>query len=116
MKTEKEKKAYIKEQRSILEETKNNLMEKLTELEVKLTILDNLEKPYVAVVQSYSGGGQMAFKTLEKAEAKLEEYKNKTRFKNGLNYGVYLYEHLEDGNKKLLKVIPLQSKFRFPKL
>lgn len=115
MKTEKEKKAYIKEQRNILEETKNTLMEQLNEVEAKLTLLNNLEKPYVAVVQSYSGGGQMAFKTLEKAEKKLEEYTSKDKFKNGLNYGTYLYKHLEDGTKKLLKVIPLQSEFRFPK-
>lgn len=107
----------IKAERADLLDLKENLTRKLTDVEKRLTVLDNLEKPYVACVQSYSGGGKAAFKTLEQAEKKLEEYRGKKYFRNGLNYGVYLYKHLEDGSKEMLKVIPLQEHhFREPDL
>ena len=41
---------------------------------------------------------------------KLEEYASKKYFKNGLNYGVYLFKWNEDGSKELLEIIPLGNK------
>lgn len=71
---------------------------------------NNLEKPYVAAISSYSGGGKMQFKTEEQARKKLKEYAGKTYFKNGLSYGVYLYRHNPDGTKTLLESKPMGTK------
>lgn len=107
----------LKEERALLLAKKEELQALIADVDKKLTYLDNMEKPYVACVQSYSGGGSASFKTLAQAEKKLEEYHDKKYFRNGLNYGVYLYKHLEDGSKKMLKVIPLQKgHFREPNL
>ena len=109
--------SQLKEKRALLVAKKEELQALIVDVDKKLTYLDNMEKPYVACVQSYSGGGRAAFKTLAQAEKKLEEYRGKTYFRNGLNYGVYLYKYLEDGSKKMLKVIPLQKDhFREPYL
>lgn len=75
---------------------------------------DKLLKPYVAEVKSYSGGGEMAFATLEKAEAKYREYMGKKKFRNGLNYGVLLYKWVvKDGEivKELLDCEELSRDF-----
>lgn len=111
---DKEMKKYIKTERTRLTEEEGKLTKRLEDIQKQLNVLDNLEKPYVAVVQSYSGGGRMAFKTLEQAEKKLEEYRGKTYFKNGLNYGVFLYKHNEDGTKEMIKEIKLQPGYRTP--
>ena len=79
----------------------------LEEIDQKLRIIKNLEKPYVANVSAYSGHYDMQFKTEEQARKKLNEYKGKLYFKNGLNYGVYLYKWNEDGTKTLLESIPV---------
>lgn len=78
--------------------------------------LKRLLKPYVAAVSSYSGGGEMAFDTLNKAESKYLEYRSKTYFRNGLNYGVYLYQWYLEGQKisrRLIKVERLNNPFSF---
>lgn len=107
----------LKEERALLLAKKEELQALIADVDKKLTYLDNMEKPYVACVQSYSGGGSAAFKTLAQAEKKLEEYRGKKYFRNGLNYGVYLYKYLEDGSKEMLQVIPLQKgHFREPNL
>lgn len=83
-------------------------------VEVQLRDCDKLLKPYVAEVQSYSGGGEMAFAKLEKAEAKYREYRGKTYFRNGLNYGVLLYQWVvKDGEivKELLDCEELSHSF-----
>lgn len=78
--------------------------------------LKRLLKPYVAAVSSYSGGGEMAFDNLDKAENKYCEYRSKMYFRNGLNYGVYLYQwYLEDHkiSRRLIKVERLNNPFSF---
>ena len=107
----------LKEERALLAAKKEELQALIADVDKKLTYLDNMEKPYVACVQSYGGGGSSSFKTLAEAEKRLEQYEDKQYYRNGLNYGVYLYKHLEDGSKKMLKVIPLQKgHFREPNL
>lgn len=109
--------SQLKEKRALLVAKKEELQALIAEVDKELTYLDNMEKPYVACVQSYGGGGGSSFKTLAEAEKRLEQYQEKKYYRNGLNYGVYLYKHLEDGSKKMLKVIPLQKgHFREPDL
>lgn len=92
------------------------LEEELVEIEKQLVWINNLEKPYVANVSAYSGHASMQFKTEEKARKKLEEYAGKQYFRNGLNYGVYLYKWNEDGTKTLLESIPVGRKDFKPNL
>lgn len=109
--------SQLKEKRALLVAKKEELQRLIADIDKELTYLDNMEKPYVACIQSYGGGGSSAFKTLAEAEKRLEEYEDKKYYRNGLNYGVYLYKYLEDGSKKMLKVIPIQKgHFREPDL
>ncbi|MES9681767.1 hypothetical protein ABWK22_02380 [Gottfriedia acidiceleris] len=85
---------------------KSELENEIIDINKQLTIINNLEKPFVANVSAYSGHYSMQFKTEEKARKKLMEYASKQYFKNGLNHGVYLYKWNEDGTKTLLEVIP----------
>ncbi|KON87417.1 hypothetical protein AF332_11660 [Sporosarcina globispora] len=85
-------------------------------IEKQLRVMTNLEKPYVANVSAYSGHYSMQYKTEAQARKKLNEYAAKTYFKNGLNYGVYLYKWNEDGSKTLLESIPLGRKNFEPSL
>ena len=107
-------KLYIKEERERLLEEQEDLYVKLAKVDYQLEILGKMEKPYVACVQSYSGGGSMQFDTYEKALAKMEEYKGKEMFRNGLNYGVYLYKHKLNGEREMLMEIPLNSYYKTP--
>lgn len=94
----------------------NELIEMANKQEEIISDLKKLLKPYVAAVSSYSGGGEMAFATLDKAENKYREYRSKTYFRNGLNYGVYLYQwYLEDHkiSRRLIKVERLNNPFSF---
>lgn len=89
---------------------KNELLDEIEEIDYKLYLLNNLEKPYVVELSSYSGGSKAQFKTEEKARKKLAEYKGKKYFRNGLTYGVYMYKWNEDGTKTLLEEIPMGRK------
>jgi hypothetical protein len=91
-------------------EMRDNLRKELNDIEDLIIVMENLQKPYVANVYAYSGHYSMQFETEEKARKKLQEYAGKTRFKNGLNYGVYLYKWEEDGTRTLLEVIPKGQK------
>lgn len=82
---------------------KEELKQSLADIEILLNLIDNLEKPYVANVSAYSGHYSTQFKTEEQAKKKLEEYASKRYFRNGLNYGVYLYKWNEDGTKTLIE-------------
>lgn len=86
---------------------KATLEEELKRINQQLVIAENLEKPFVANVSAYSGHYSTQFKTEEQGRKKLKEYAGKTYFKNGLNYGVYLYKWNEDGTKTLLESIPM---------
>jgi hypothetical protein len=88
-------------------ERKEQLEEEIYQIDQQLYILTNLEKPYVANVSAYSGHYSMQYKTEFQARKKLNEYASKQYFKNGLNYGVYLYKWNEDGSKTLLESIPM---------
>lgn len=88
-----------------------NLEKELETVNKQLSHIDNLENPYVANVVGYSGQFSTKFKTEEKARKKLKEYASKPYFRNGLNYGVYLYKYREDGTKEVLEAIPLQRQF-----
>ena len=93
--------------KEILLARKSEIENELAEIDRKLTVIANLEKPYVANVSAYSGQYSMQFKTEAQARKKLKEYEGKKYFKNGLNYGVYLYKWNEDGTKDLLESIPV---------
>ncbi|WP_270813899.1 hypothetical protein [Exiguobacterium sp. CinTr1] len=66
----------------------------LIEKESLVEEINKLLKPFVAVVYSYSGGGCMAFSSLDAATKKYHEYRSKKYFRNGLNYGVFLFEYV----------------------
>lgn len=100
-----DKKALL-ERKEKFEQRKKELLESLSYVEDQLILINNLEKPYVANVSAYSGHYSMQFNSEEKARKKLKEYAGKQYFKNGLNYGVYLYKWNEDGSKTLLESIP----------
>lgn len=100
----------LKLKKAELEKQKASLEEQIHEVNKEITRLINLEKPYVANVSAYSGHYSMQFKTEAQARKKLDEYASKVYFKNGLNYGVYLYKHEEDGTKTLLETIPMGRK------
>ncbi|MCY7948034.1 hypothetical protein P8891_06175 [Bacillus atrophaeus] len=93
--------------RDELLEKRKKLLEEVKEIDNQLKVIENMEKPYVANVSAYSGHYSMQFKTEEKARKKLKEYESKSYFKNGLNYGVYLYKWNEDGTRDLLESIPV---------
>ncbi|MEK4427677.1 hypothetical protein MHB54_00305 [Paenibacillus sp. FSL M7-0802] len=93
---------------------KKELQQKIIEIDKKLTAIENLEKPYVANVCAYSGHYSMKFETEAKARKKLDEYFSKQYFKNGLNYGVYLYKYSEDGKPTLMDVKPKGQPDFFP--
>lgn len=86
---------------------RTNLENELKDIERELEIINNMQKPYVANVSAYSGHYDMQFETEEKARKKLEEYAGKLYFRNGLNYGVYLYKWNEDGTKTLIEERPI---------
>lgn len=96
--------------RAELEKQRESLEQQIHEINKEITRLTNLEKPYVANVSAYSGHYSMQFKTEEQARKKLDEYATKIYFKNGLNYGVYLYKWNEDETKTLLETIPMGRK------
>lgn len=90
-------------------ESKTDLLRKkaehekeLEKIEEQLFHINNMEKPFVANVVAYSGHYSMQFKTEDQARKKYQEYKGKKYFKNGLNYGVYLYQYNPDGTKTLM--------------
>jgi hypothetical protein len=93
---------------------KAELEKEIEEIEYKLEVMINMEKPYVANVSAYSGHYSMQFKTVEKAIEKLNEYASKQYFKNGLNYGVYLYKWNEDGSKTLIDYKSVGRKDFYP--
>lgn len=95
---------------------KIELEQELKNINKQLIQVENLEKPFVANVSAYSGHYSTQFKTEEQARKKLNEYKSKQYFKNGLNYGVYLYKWNTDQTKELLEVIPLGRKDFKPNL
>ncbi|MCY8958260.1 hypothetical protein [Bacillus atrophaeus] len=97
----------LKEKREELEKKKRVLEHKLEDVESEITLINNMQKPYVANVLAYSGHYSMQFEKEEKAKKKLYEYASKRYFKNGLNHGVYLYKWNEDGSKTLLESIPI---------
>ncbi|MCY8513729.1 hypothetical protein [Bacillus atrophaeus] len=97
----------LKEKREELEKEKRVLEQKLEDVESEITLINNMQKPYVANVLAYSGHYSMQFEKEEKAKKKLYEYASKRYFKNGLNHGVYLYKWNEDGSKTLLESIPI---------
>lgn len=89
---------------------KTALEEELETINQQLVLIENLEKPFVANVSAYSGHYSSQFKTEAQARKKLNEYAGKNYFRNGLNYGVYLYKWNEDGTKTLLESIPVGKK------
>mgnify|MGYP003499827159 CR=1 FL=1 len=91
-------------------EAREELLLELAEIENQLLFLKNMEKPYVACINSHHGNFSAQFKKEEQARKKLAEYKNKKYYKNGLNYGVYLFKWNEDGTKEIIEVIPLAGK------
>lgn len=95
---------------------RDNLKQELIDVENEITLINNLQKPYVANVSAYSGHYSLQFDTEDKARKKLKEYEGKQYFKNGLNYGVYLYKWNEDGTKTLLESIPMGRKDFKPNL
>lgn len=103
-------KERLKVRRIELEKERDLLEIKLRDNASQLAFITNLEKPFVANVSAYSGHYSMQFNTEQKARKKLNEYASKQYFKNGLNYGVYLYKWNEDGSKTLIESIPLGRK------
>lgn len=93
----------------LLLKRREELEEEIVEIDKKLVRINNLEKPFVANVSAYSGNYSRQFKTEEQARNKLKEYAGKKYFKNGLNYGVYLFRWNEDGTRTLLEVISMPT-------
>ncbi|AGR46617.1 hypothetical protein vBBak6_064 [Bacillus phage v_B-Bak6] len=108
------KKKEIRLHRQILLAERQKIENELHRVDGKLLLLDRLEKPYVAEVSSYSGGGSMSFATEAAARNKMIEYYNKKYYRNGLNYGVYMYKWNEDGSQTLLEVKPKATKDFYP--
>ncbi|MGX1195797.1 hypothetical protein [Metabacillus sp. SLBN-84] len=101
--------------------TKNQLIDKAERLRQELNKtkeeirrVEDLERPYVAAISSYSGGGESRFETEELARKKFTDYCMKDYYKNGLTYGVFLYKLNEDGTKTLLENHPMGRKDFFP--
>ena len=110
--------AQLKAQIKSVEAEIAELQTQVCEKEALVDELNKLLKPFVAVVYSYSGGGSMAFSGLDAATKKYEEYRSKKYFRNGLNYGVFLFEYVVvDGaiRRKLLLHKELSPRqFRLP--
>ena len=100
----------LKLKKAELEKQRESLQQQIHEISEKINTLTNLEKPYVANVSAYSGHYSMQYKTEEEARKKLDEYASKPYFRNGRNYGVYLYKYEEDGTRTLLETIPVGHK------
>lgn len=98
----------------ILLSQKEEAEKELNRIDGELLKLDRLEKPYVAVVSAYSGTYSASFSKEEAARKKMNEYFGKRYFKNGLNYGVYMYKWNEDGSQTLLEVKPKATKDFYP--
>lgn len=101
--------------------TKNELFAKRTDLQNQLdavnqeiSVLESNEKPFVAAISSYSGGGSLTFKTEAQARKKYEEYCKKNYYRNGLSYGAYLYKNNEDGAKTLIDYKPMGHSWFYP--
>lgn len=112
---------FMKKQRQLaryneLLAKRDSLNQELIDVHNELTLINNLQKPFVSNVSAYSGHYSMQYETEDKARKKLKEYASKTYFKNGLNYGVYLYKWNEDGTKTLLESIPMGHKDFKPNL
>jgi hypothetical protein len=88
-----------------LQERKAELQSQLDEITKELARIELLEKPYEAVASGYSGRFSTFFKSEEQALKKFNEYDGKTKFRNGLLYGVQLIRHNEDGTQTLLKCV-----------
>lgn len=97
-----------------LTEKRADLIKEISNIDAQLEQIKQLEKPYVACISSYSGGGQAAFKTEKQEKIKLNEYANKDYFRNGLSYGAYLYKHNQDGSKTLLENRPINKSDFYP--
>lgn len=110
--------ADLKAQIKAIETEIAGLKIQLIEKESVVDELNKLLKPFVAVVYSYSGGGSMAFSGLDAATKKYHEYRSKKYFRNGLNYGVFLFEYVVvDGaiRRKLIQHEALADRmFRLP--
>ena len=85
---------------------KSEIEEELRLINTQLTVIGNLEKPYVANVSAYSGNYSMQFKKEEQARKNVDGYGSKKYFKNRFNYEVYLYKLNDNEKKTLLEVIP----------
>lgn len=86
-----------------LVERKKQLQAELDRISGEIAAIELLEKPYEAIATGYSGTFSTFFPTEEKALKKYEEYRGKTRFRNGLLYVVELVRHNADGTETLLK-------------
>lgn len=95
---------------------REHLLEELNDINQKLNRIEELEKPYVAAISSYSGGGEMKCMTEAQARRKFEDYCGKTYYRNGLSYGTYLYRLNADGTKTLLDYQPMGRKDFYPPL
>lgn len=107
-------KEKLKLEKQMLLSRKEELERELNLVEHQLTNIDRLEKPYVAVISSYSGGSSARFGSEKAARNKMNEYFSKKYFRNGLTYGVYLYKWNEDLTKTLLEVKPKATKDFYP--
>jgi hypothetical protein len=101
--------------------TKEQLIEKREGHRVSMNKIDDeirrmecLEKPFVAAISSYSGGGETRCETEELARKKFNEYCRKTYYRSGISHGAFLYKYNEDGTKTLLEVHPMNQKDFFP--
>jgi hypothetical protein len=101
--------------------TKEQLIEKREELRERMNGVDEeirrmecLEKPFVAAISAYSGGGETRYETEEQARKKFKEYCGKTYYRNGVSHGAFLYKYNEDGTKTLLDVHAMNQKDFFP--
>ncbi|WP_078598630.1 hypothetical protein [Evansella clarkii] len=100
-------------EKQLLEE-KEKLLVRIGTIDEKLKRIENMKKPYVACISSYSGGGRSAFATEAQARKKLDEYSGKQYFRNGLSWGTYLFKHNEDGTKTLIEVRPMNRPNFYP--
>lgn len=93
---------------------RDQLLENINDINQELRRMEDMEKPYVAAISGYSGGGETRFKTEEQAQKKFQEYCKKTYYRNGLAHGAFLYKLNDDGSKFLIDSQPIGQKDFFP--
>lgn len=95
-------------------EQREQLRQNINSINQEIQRMEDLEKPFVAAISAFNGGGETRFETEELARKKFMQYGKMPVYRKGVSHGAFLYKYNDDGSKTLIDVQPIGQDDFYP--